>query len=382
MAIENPFAPLTEQINVLAQQRGSPQNARLQFDLMNAVEEQTRQNLVNDYLATADFAKDPAAAMRTLGTLTNNMDMVRASLDYTLKNRAFEDQRKSLAALAQQQGEFGSFAETLAPGGFSPEEQAQLYSRAAGTGLELPSIPAGARPEGELSQERLQQQQLMMQGRALDIQNKQLELEKKQKLSELPFDLTPQGTDLTIKLQDRATKQSEDFQTIVNNISNIDAAIDRVVNNPGEVNRIATDQAVITSFNKILDPGSVVREGEYDRTQQNQAIVERAKGAIKKLGTGGTTLTQKDLIEIRDTAKAMAELRRQILNKKLEKIRGLAQRRGLNPDEVAPLFEPIGGGAASEQAPTTQMGITGGAGQPASVNDFFKSNPALRQFAK
>jgi len=156
------------------------------------------------------------------------------------------------------------------------------------------------------------------------------------------YQLSPEGTDLTLKYQDRAAKYSSDYETVRNNLVNIEAATKRMISNPDNINRIATDQAVITSFNKILDPTSVVRESEYARTPANTSLINRAKGAIQKLSKGGAGLTQADITEIRDTAREMAELRRSIINKKLEnQIRKPAAKRGLDPEEIAPLYQPI-----------------------------------------
>lgn len=363
--LENPFGSLVEQVSGLAQQRLSPQFAQAQLNFQQAIAEQTRQNLANEFLSRADFSRDPASSLRTLGAILNNPDLIRSSLDIQLKQRAFEDQQRQLQQLAESQGQLGAFAEELAPGGFEPEEQARLYGRAQQLGVELPNIPAGAKPPAETPESNLQAQQLGLQSRALDIQKKQFELDQKRAAGEAPFKFTKEGTDLTIKLQDRANKQSEDYQTVVNNLGNIESVIDRLEKNPSEINRIASDQAVITSFNKILDPSSVVRESEYARTEANQAILKRAQGAIEKLARGGTSLKQSDLIEIRDTARAMAELRRQVLNAKLEKIRKTAANRNLDPDEVAPLFDPIGG--VTEQQATGQAPNATDA-----IDDFFK----------
>jgi hypothetical protein len=47
------------------------------------------------------------------------------------------------------------------------------------------------------------------------------------------------------------------------------------------------EQAIVMGFNKILDPDSVVREGEYDRTAQGQAMIQRAKALMGRVGQGG-----------------------------------------------------------------------------------------------
>ena len=215
------------------------------------------------------------------------------------------------------------------------------YQEALRTGdfskLKLPS--ALTQTADAADENKLKKIQLDLQNRGLDIQKKTLDLEQKRLDKEAPFALGDKGTDLTLKLADRAVKQTEDYQTVVDNYTNMNAVLERLRNSPGEINRIVTDQAVINSFNKILDPKSVVREGEYKRTEDNQALLNKAGGWLAKIFRAGTTLTESDLNEIQKTATAMVELRRQIANAKLEKLRTIGKARKLNPDEFAPLLE-------------------------------------------
>jgi hypothetical protein len=150
---------------------------------------------------------------------------------------------------------------------------------------------------------------------------------------------------LFFKFQDRATRFSADFQTVQNNLLNIVASVDRLVETPdSEENRIAVQQAIITSFNKITDPTSVVRESEYARTPEGASLINKLKGAYEKITKGGK-LTEKDNIEIKNTAIEIAELRRKILNEKLQKqVREPAGRFGMAPQDVesiAPLYQPL-----------------------------------------
>lgn len=59
-------------------------------------------------------------------------------------------------------------------------------------------------------------------------------------------------------------------------------------------NFVAVDQALITTFNKITDPDSVVRESEYARTANDLALINKIKGKIIKIGKGGPGLTHSD----------------------------------------------------------------------------------------
>ena len=62
--------------------------------------------------------------------------------------------------------------------------------------------------------------------------------------------------------------------------------------------RNALDQALVITFNKMMDPGSVVRESEYARTPQGQAFVSQLQGYADKIAKGGVGLTDPERAEI------------------------------------------------------------------------------------
>lgn len=64
-------------------------------------------------------------------------------------------------------------------------------------------------------------------------------------------------------------------------------------------------QAVLVTFQKILDPLSVVREAEYNRGPQGQAFLRRLAGYIPRLKKGGTTMSPEELGEMVKTAESM-----------------------------------------------------------------------------
>ena len=53
----------------------------------------------------------------------------------------------------------------------------------------------------------------------------------------------------------------------------------------------AGSQAVLVTFQKILDPTSVVRESEYARSASGLSLLEQAAGAFERLKKGGAGLT-------------------------------------------------------------------------------------------
>ena len=146
-------------------------------------------------------------------------------------------------------------------------------------------------------------------------------------------------TELTLKLGDKAISDNKNYAVIRDNMTNIEAVTQRLLDNP-EGSRIAIDQATIISFNKILDPTSVVRESEYERTPGDAAWFNRAKASVNRISKGGK-LDKADILEIRDVSRAMEKIRRRTANSKIEKRRAFATKRGLEPDEVAIKFGDI-----------------------------------------
>ena len=57
----------------------------------------------------------------------------------------------------------------------------------------------------------------------------------------------------------------------------------------------AGSQTALVTFQKILDPISVVRESEYARSASGQALLAQVEGAVEKLGKGGAGVTLEQL---------------------------------------------------------------------------------------
>lgn len=71
-------------------------------------------------------------------------------------------------------------------------------------------------------------------------------------------------------------------------------------------NRSAATQTIITTYNKLLDETSVVREGEYARSEQLVPLMSRIEGAIQRITLGGASMRDSDLIALAEEAKAVS----------------------------------------------------------------------------
>lgn len=111
---------------------------------------------------------------------------------------------------------------------------------------------------------------------------------------------------------------------------------------------IAT-QAIITTFNKILDPTSVVRESEYDRTAAGQALLSRIQGKYENIVQGGAGVTRETLKAAVDLADEYMKNAQASLVRENERARNLATEFGLNPEFVV----SGGSGFSPEEQQTT-----------------------------
>ena len=67
----------------------------------------------------------------------------------------------------------------------------------------------------------------------------------------------------------------------------------------------AGSQAVLVTFQKILDPTSVVRESEYARSAEGQSLLNRMEGAYERLASGGAGVPLDELEAYSKLAKEM-----------------------------------------------------------------------------
>lgn len=107
----------------------------------------------------------------------------------------------------------------------------------------------------------------------------------------------------------KTLKSFPDYKAVLltkNHVNNMNKAWDRIMSGD-ETNINAAGQAIITEFNKILDPNSVVRESEFARSVQGQPLVERMKAFVQQHTVGGN-LTPGVLRPFVDMANEFAEL--------------------------------------------------------------------------
>ena len=106
-------------------------------------------------------------------------------------------------------------------------------------------------------------------------------------------------------------------------------------------------QTVLVAFQKILDPNSVVREAEFDRSAAGQSLMNRVRGAAERLTKGGAGITLPELEKFHALAKeAAAAQRGSYLNSVKERIGRTADRYSIPRDLVfeSPAVDAAPGG--------------------------------------
>ena len=112
---------------------------------------------------------------------------------------------------------------------------------------------------------------------------------------------TPAPATPEVPLKDRLTmvrQLSDDWQKTVRPMQGLLDQSDRMsiglkMAQGGDM--LAGSQAILISFNKLLDPTSVVRESEYARSATGQSALETMRGFVDKLSQGGAGVTLKEL---------------------------------------------------------------------------------------
>jgi hypothetical protein len=123
----------------------------------------------------------------------------------------------------------------------------------------------------------------------------------------------------------------KEFDEIRKQMGRLEAAV-RVGKTPG--NLVATDQALVNILNKMIDPVSVVREGEYARTIQNSALLSRAVGKMDQIMAGGAGFTDVERNAIINLARSFYSAAEELYAGHASEYRGLAEGLKMDPKRV------------------------------------------------
>lgn len=148
----------------------------------------------------------------------------------------------------------------------------------------------------------------------------------------------------------------KEFPVIESQIKRLDKAMEE---SRSGGSMIAVDQALITILNKMLDPASVVRESEYARTPQDMALLNKVKGNIDKLSTGGAGLTAQEREAISRMSRNFYDVAADQYNQQVGFYGGLANEYGFKPENVVRLGgKKAASGGKKESSPQGDVVVT------------------------
>lgn len=127
---------------------------------------------------------------------------------------------------------------------------------------------------------------------------------------------------------------------------------------------VAVDQALISLFNKMTDPQSVVRESEYARTGRDMSLLNKLKGKVEKVMSGGAGLTSEERQALVDMGTKFYNSYAGNYNDAITNMNELSQLEGIDPRRVNTTYRPAKlreekgpTGGASNQKPITLADI-------------------------
>lgn len=161
----------------------------------------------------------------------------------------------------------------------------------------------------------------------LSLEKARLELEKTRAGTSAPAGA---NTDEEQKLRKEFIAQSKDYMVVQNAWANIKSA-QRMAESGGEG---AGDLAMIFSFMKLLDPGSVVREQEFANAQNAAGVPDRIRAEYNRLLTGGRLAPDQRKNFVKQ-GKSLFMERQRGQNQLTSVYKQLAEKSGIRPEMVA-----------------------------------------------
>jgi hypothetical protein len=157
-----------------------------------------------------------------------------------------------------------------------------------------------------------------------------------------------------LKLRNQYLKETDDFQ-------GMSTAFDKVLSaNPTPEG----DIALIFNYMKMLDPGSVVREGEFDTAQKTAGITARVWNYFQKVKTG-KRLSEDQVKNLKEQAKSTFESGKAKEDRVRARIKKQGQKYKLDVENI------FGGDVA--RSPNARVDVSAPSGSTSSfVDDLFK----------
>jgi len=122
----------------------------------------------------------------------------------------------------------------------------------------------------------------------------------------------------------------KNYQTVNSQFNSLKSAYSLSLN-PDNESRAASDQALIVTLNKMLDPTSVVRESEFSRTEVGVGLMNRIQSYLPKLKKGGQAISNTDRKAVYNMAEKLLQGSQEGLNQHIDRYVNIAQQYGVDP---------------------------------------------------
>lgn len=96
----------------------------------------------------------------------------------------------------------------------------------------------------------------------------------------------------------------------------------------------AVSQAILVTFQKVLDPESVVRESEYARSPSGQSMIANLEGRFRRIQEGGPGVTPDSLKEFVETARLFHKRALSTMTAEQARVKKIAERYQLPQDLI------------------------------------------------
>lgn len=195
----------------------------------------------------------------------------------------------------------------------------------------------------------LEEEKLEMQRQDLDFRRSQASLKERQQIDAQGQKLLEQEVkqaktkfDQAAKIRGEVSKSSDEFNKIQSSFDRIQAS----------ESTAAGDLALIFNFMKMLDPGSVVREGEFATAQNATGVPERIRNLYDQVVTG-ERLNPKQRKSFISQGRSILNASQKRHTKRIDDFERLGKRFGLERGDIIITEPPAESEAAPVAAPMT-----------------------------
>lgn len=297
----------------------------------------------------------------TFGQIGAKRDETAAKAEQAAKNEALfgqvtamgqdagmgEDQAFTAAAMARDSDQLPAYAQSLvkmqmdknAP--ITPYQAATLEDVDLGRGAKEAEARAQAEYQARRDQvgDSMAQQELGIKRQTLAEQR----ASRKQDAAIKQDEAGKKGVEFTSKLRDKFHAQAgKSIQNITEGLNGLRAS--------AEEDTAAGDLALLFSYGKVLDPGSVVREGELETLSNLGGVGDRLYRMGLNLKTG-QRLTSEMRAEIMQAAELTAKQKVETFQPVVDQYTSIAETAGVSPADIIPDYERFYSGGGKSDAP-------------------------------